>query len=418
MKPTALLYLGSHGLSLLGNSIAGIALPLILLQATGSILSAGFLAVATAVPAFLAGLFTGVLIDRINRRTASIAADLISAVSLAALPVVDVLTGLDLGWFIIFGILGSFGDIPGLTAREAMLPAIVRSGNIPAEKLLGIRESISAVILVAGPVSAGGLMVAFDGSAILWITAGTSAAAAVLTLFLPRSTGRLAPAPGQTAARASAWDQLRQGWDTLFRRDPLLRAVTLLTLVLVTVLVALQGILLPAHFSALDQPEFLGFTLAALAAGTLAGSVLYTVRGPRWTSNRWLGFGLAGTLVGLAAVSALPPWWVLFAGAFVLGTASGLFGCASGVLLIDRIPEEMRGRILGTQNSLALLAAPAGMVGAAAVAERFGLPAAGLALAALLAIAAAALRSGLRLPTEPAAPGTMVPERMVANEKQ
>lgn len=102
MKPTAVFYLTSYSLSLLGNSIAAIALPLILLQATGSIMSAGILAVSTAVPAFLAGLLTGVVIDRVNRRTASAAADAVSAVSLAALPVVDALTGLDLGWFIFF----------------------------------------------------------------------------------------------------------------------------------------------------------------------------------------------------------------------------------------------------------------------------------------------------------------------------
>ncbi|GAA3291809.1 hypothetical protein ACFFON_00230 [Arthrobacter citreus] len=92
MNRTTISYLTSHALSLLGNSIAAIALPLIVLQATGSVMSAGILAVSTAVPAFLAGLLTGVVIDRMNRRIASAAADVISAVSLAALPVIDALT--------------------------------------------------------------------------------------------------------------------------------------------------------------------------------------------------------------------------------------------------------------------------------------------------------------------------------------
>ena len=89
MRLVPVAYLVSYLLSLLGNAIAGIALPLIVLQTTGSALGAATVAAATAVPAVLAGLFMGVVIDRVNRRTSSVLTDLISAVSVAALPVVS-----------------------------------------------------------------------------------------------------------------------------------------------------------------------------------------------------------------------------------------------------------------------------------------------------------------------------------------
>nr|WP_218680760.1 hypothetical protein [Rhodococcus qingshengii] len=92
-------YLASYVLSLLGNSIAGIALPLIVLQTTGSAIGAGAVGAATAIPAVLAGLFMGVVIDRINRRTSSVITDLISAAAIAALPLVDMASGLNVGWF-------------------------------------------------------------------------------------------------------------------------------------------------------------------------------------------------------------------------------------------------------------------------------------------------------------------------------
>ncbi len=101
-----------------------------MLQTTGSLLSTGILA-ATAVPAFVAGLSMGVLVDRVDRRTSSVVADLVSAQSLAALPVVDLAAGLDLGWFNLLGSVGAVGDVPGLTAREALLPAVVRHGGLP-----------------------------------------------------------------------------------------------------------------------------------------------------------------------------------------------------------------------------------------------------------------------------------------------
>ena len=68
-------------------------------------LATGIRAAATAIQAFLAGLTMGLLIDPVNRRTSSVAADLVSATAVAidssntavpALPVIDHVTGLNM----------------------------------------------------------------------------------------------------------------------------------------------------------------------------------------------------------------------------------------------------------------------------------------------------------------------------------
>jgi MFS family permease len=423
MRPVPVLYLASYALSLLGNSIAAVVFPLIVLQLTGSLLSAGILVAATAVPAFLAGLFAGVVIDRINRRTSSVVADLISAASIAALPIVDLITGLDLGWFILFGIIGAFGDVPGMTAREAMLPSIVRHSTLTAERLIGIRESLAALVIIVGPAAAGTLMVLFEGSTVLWITAATSLAAAVLTLLIPRRVGALAAIPGTAAAGGDAtrpvgsvWAQLREGWSVLFRSNRALRAVTLLSLVMVAVLTALQGMLLPAHFAFINEPGLLGFVLTAIAAGTLVGGGLYAVFGSRGGRRTWFVTGLSGTVIGIGAVAVLPAVPVLFAGAFLFGFSSGLFGSLIGVLMLEGIPERMRGRIMGTQNSLMMIAAPGGMVAVAVLGEQFGLRTAGICVAllwlvaALTALIAPVLRT-LEAPATEPAEGSLVDEK-------
>jgi len=397
MNPAALLYLSSYALSLLGNSIAAIALPLLVLQTTGSLLSTGVLAAATAIPAFFAGLFGGVVIDRINRRTSSIVADLVSAASIAALPLVDLFTGLNLGWFILFGIIGAVGDVPGMTAREALLPAIVRDSGLSAERLVGIREVLGALVMVVGPAAAGGLIALFDGSTVLWITAATSLAAALLTLAIPRRVGALAAAE-VSAPGTSGWTQLREGWGVLFRSNPFLRAVTLLNLVMVAALTALQGILLPAHFTLTGEPELVGFVLTSLAAGTLLGGGLYAVLAGRGPRRAWFVTGLVGTVVGVSIVAVLPAAWLVFTGAFVLGFSAGLFGSLIGVLMIEAVPERMRGRIMGTQNSLMMIAAPAGMVAVALIGNQFDLRTAGIVVAVLWALGAvvAAVAPSLR----------------------
>ncbi len=414
MRTVPALYLTSYALSLLGNSIAAVALPLLLLQSTGSLASAGILALATAVPAFLAGLLLGVVVDRVDRRAASVVSDLISAAAIAALPIVDQLGDLTLGWFVLFGVLGAVGDVPGMTAREALLPAVVRHSGASVERMVGMREAIGALVVLVGPAAAGTLMGLLDGTTVLWVTAGTSLAAAVTSMLLPRGTGRIAeqpevvgeggPAAGAVPGRAavggsapsaapaparSAVAELREGWRILFGGDPLLRAVTLLSLVLITVVGSLQGILLPGHFTAIGAAHQLGFVLTALGAGTLLGSGLYAWRGPLVARRTWFVTGVAGTAVGVVVVGSLPPVAALFGGAFVLGAATGLLGTVTGVLMLEGIPERARGRVMGTQNALISLAAPAGMALAALLGSLAGLGAAALAVALTWIVVAA-----------------------------
>ena len=319
---------------------------------------------------------------------------------MAALPIVDMISGLNVGWFILFGILGSIGDVPGITAREALLPAVVRHGNIPAERLMGMRESLGAVAIVVGPAAAGTLMVLFDGSTVLWVTAGTSLAAALITLLIPKRIGAIGADDATSLATSpgTAWSQLREGWRVLFHSRFLI-TVTMISLASVLVLGALQAIVLPVFFSLEDEAGLFGFVLSALALGTLAGGAIYAILGTRIRRRAWFVVGLAGTTVGTLLIATLPSIWVVLAGAAVLGLFGGMYGSLVGVLMIERIPENMRGRIMGTQNSMTTAAAPVGIMGVALRTEYISVYAAGLALggvwvvAAVIAVAARSLRT-------------------------
>ncbi|MBF4995310.1 MFS transporter [Arthrobacter gandavensis] len=376
-------YLTSYFLSLLGNSIAGIALPLVVLQVTGSVLGMGVVAAATAVPAVLAGLVMGVVIDRINRRTSSVVTDLVSGLSIAALPLIDVVFGLSIGWFVLFGILGSLGDVPGMTARDALLPAIVRHGSLSAERLLGIRETLGAVAMLVGPAAAGTLMALFGGAAVLWITGATSLLAALVTLLIPHRVGAIT---ARGTRSSNAWSEMRNGWRVLFR-TPFLVATTLLSVASVAVLVALQGLILPVYFSLLDQPGLLGFVLTALSAGLLVGGAVYAAAGSRGRRRFWFVSGLVGTMLGVGILATLSTIWIVFSGAFVIGLSSGLFSSLIGVLMIERIPEQMRGRVMGTQNSIMTAAPPLALVAAAVLTEYTTLNVAAIAIAGIWLVA-------------------------------
>lgn len=398
-------YLASYGTSLLGNSITAIALPLLVLFTTGSPLGAGVVAMAAAVPAAFAGLLMGSLVDRFDRRAVAILADVISALALLVLPVAHLTIGLELGWFIAAAVLNSFGDVPGITAREAMLPAIARSAGADTSRLIGVRESMSGVALLIGPALAGILVAVLEPVTVLWFTSGLAVLAALLTLVIPRAATAAAAGSDETGsgARSAACDRGERADGAaapdptsifaglgLILRAPLLRGLVLLQLVLAVVLAATQGMVVPVHFAFRGEPGLVGFVLSALAAGLLVGGGLFAVVGRRITHRRWFLAGLVLVAIGVVLIAVLGPTWSIFLGAAVIGLGGGCLNAVTGLAFIENVLDSRRGRVLGAQNALMTLV-PAGGIGLASVLiELGGLPLATAALAGLWVLAALA----------------------------
>jgi MFS family permease len=191
---------------------------------------------------------------------------------------------------------------------------------------------------------------------------------------------------------------LGEGWSLLFLRSPFLLSVTLLNLVLATCLAAVQGLVLPVHFTVTGNEGQLGLVLSSLAVGMLVGSGVYAAVGTRLPRRAWFVGGLLGSAVGLLVMGMLPSVWVVFTGAAMVGTFGGMVGTVLGVLMTERIPEVLRGRVTGTQNALITLAPSLGILGTGVLVETVSLDAAGLAVgllwtaAVLVALVARPLR--------------------------
>lgn len=379
MPLVAVAYLSSHFLSILGNGILAVALPLIVLQTTGSPLSMGAVSTATAVPALLVGLCAGVVIDRVNRRTCSALSDVVSAGAVAAIPVVDLLYGLNMSWLIALAIIGSFGDVPGMTARQVMVPAVARHTGVSLERLVGLRQSMTSMALVIGPAVAGTLISFFDDSTVLFATAATSATAALITMTMPHRLGRVEDSDGH---RDSLFAQLAAGVGVL-RRSRFLTGTVTLTVGLTVALGGLQGMVLPLYFTVIARPDLLGFVLTALALGMLAGTSTFAAVGAKVPRRIWMTTALIGTTAGFLLMATLAAPAVVFAGAALLGVCNALLGAVLGVLQAERIPDAVRGRVLSVQNACLQIAAPAG-IGLSGVVAEFATPvAAGLTVFAV-----------------------------------
>lgn len=391
MRLTLFAYLGSYGASLLGNSITAIALPLLVLFTTGSALSAGIVAIAVAVPAAVAGLLMGALVDVIDRRTAAIIANVISGLALALLPVIEATVGLDLGWFILVAVLSSIGDVPGITAREAMLPAVAKAAGVGASQLIGTREAVSAVSLLVGPAIAGFLVAALAPVTVMWVTAAISLLAAAWTLGIP--AGATAPIPaeadllGEETAPAPRGRSALHGAKVIFRSS-MLRSLILLELALGVTLAAMQGIVIPVHFAFQDQAQYVGFVLSALAAGLLVGGVSFATLSQKLSRLTWFGLGVVLVTAGFVTIATLGGVALLLVGAAIVGLGAGCLNSVVGLAFVESIRDAERGRVLGAQNAVLTLFPGAGIALAALLIEFGSLQLATVVLASAWVLAA------------------------------
>ena len=376
-------FVASSSFSLLGNSIAGVVLPLVLLAKTGDALAAGALAIICAIPQVLAGVFGGALLDRFNRRDLSVVSDLISAASIAALPIIDATVGLSFGWFVVCGIVGAVGDIPGMTARDTLLPTVIEHDKLDLQRFMGVSQSIDNLVVIVGPAIASMGMGFLGAANTLWLTAALSFVAAMTTLFVPRAVG-IPPKAGHIQGAGlvrTAVQSTKEGMRVLFKSDAVLRASVVLGMLIVIVMGSYRGMVLPVFFTQENAPTLLGYVLSAMSVGALVGSLGYAKFAYAMKRRTWYAVSFVGMAIGVAALGSLASYGVILAGAAMLGLFSGPVSALFGYFVYGLIPDEHRGAALGTQNSMLLVVAPIAVFATSIVIEIVGVGMTSLVLA-------------------------------------
>lgn len=394
-RATLPLYLVSSGTSLFGNASIAIVLPWLVLLRTGDAAVAGLVAAASAVPSAIAAVVGGHLADRFGRRTISVLADVGSATSVAALAIVDLTLGLDIAWFIALGILGALFDVPGMTAREAMMADVAEASGTPLDRVAALRGGLFGVSFLAGPALAGGLLALLPATDVLWVTAACSALAAITMALMPLP--RKAADPDADASPLAGWG--------IVRRTPVLLTMLVISLASAILVAPLLSVLLPAHFQRLAQPQFLGLSMSAYAVGTIVGSALYGVlfgarRQAAWVASMALGVG------GFVLIATLAGFWPIAIGMALAGVGGGLQQPIIMVVLTRAVPDAVRARVFAVFSALAMVVTPLGLGAASAVIAGAGLTgiawvlAAGWLVVGIWAVAAPALRDYLRVLSE------------------
>ena len=373
--------LGGHGLSLLGNVITVIVVPLYVLHDTGSVLATGIAGVFATVPVIVGGALGGVLVDRIGFRTAAIVADLASGATILLIPVLAATTGLPFPVLLTLVFLSGLLDTPGNTAKSALVPDLAETAGLSVARATGIHSAVSRSAAMIGASVAAVCVVWLGPLNALLIDAATFAVSALLLwVGVPkhadaRTADPTDPAdPADPADRLGYWTELAAGIRFLHHR-PLLRNLVLMIVVTNCFDAAGITVLMPAYASTVGADgAIFGVMVAVFSGGALAGAGLFTWLGQRWPRRPVLviSFLLAGAPPYLAMAAAVPVP-VLLGVLALAGLAAGSINPLITTVLYERVPRALRARVLGAMTTGVSLGLPLGALGAGIAVSAAGL---------------------------------------------
>ncbi|MGW0753568.1 MFS transporter [Streptomyces sp. NPDC002587] len=388
-----------QALSVLGGSVSLLALPLLVLEATGSVVQLGLITVVSGVTAIGTGLFAGYVVDRVDRRRLMIVCDLTRAALLGAVPVVWWAAGPRI-WLLyvltaLATVLKTLFDVAYVTA----VPNLVRRQDLIAAN--GRLMGTFAIGTLLGPVAAGFITAGVGPDWALGVDGATflvSAASLGWVRFRRPDDGGAEPA----GARAGA---LREVFLVGFRflwTHPLLRPLTVLLTLLTFVTMGAVDLLIYRVRIDLDRDAAtLGYVIAVSGIGVVAASLgagrLRRVLGfgPCWlTSVALIGVAVAGI-----GVSRSVPVIAVLAAVFMFGMTLG--GVTSMTLRQEVTPGHLLGRVTSAFWTVHNASGPVGAGVLTVLADGHGVPAVSLAGGAFcLLIFGAGLLTPLRAARE------------------
>jgi len=358
--------LWSAGLiSMIGDWMLFIALPIYVYKLTGSALATSTMFIAEMIPSLLLGSLAGVFVDRWNRKRIMVITNLLLALGLLPLLLVHSTAWLWVVYVVAFveSVLTQFFT----PAESALLPLLVSEEHLgPANSLNSLNKNIARLAgpplggIVAGLLGLPGITL-MDAATFL-IAGGMIALIVMKSGHIQEESEIVSTAAGRKHPIVAVWREWLEGL-RLVKRERLVSIMFVLFAVTslgegvfgVLFVVFVYKIL---HGGALQ----LGWLMGAQAVGGLVGSVLVGYVFKFLSPSRLIG--ISAILFGLIdlVIFNYPAFFPGFALAVILFVLVGIPGVgtmtSSYTLLQTAVADEYRGRIfgaIGTTGALFML---------------------------------------------------------------
>ncbi len=362
----------------------------LIVQLTDSALLLGAVEGTWGVTFALGSIPMGILADRVNRRNLLALGN--GAALLAAL-VVGVLVATDaiaIWHLLVAAAIGGVLFAMRIPAGQSITARLVPESHLM--NAISLNTASHSLPSVAGPAVGGVLIAAVGIAAAYFVTTGALALALVMLLLgVSASFGHVerTTEKGLTHDLREAVEYVRAHGDLLQ-----LTAAMLIPFILGQSYVLLLPLFVEQELG--GGPEVFGALSASLGAGAVVGAMAVATFGKQRQIGLLMFAGVLGT--GACGIAyGLSPWVPATAAVlFVAGAAQSSLFAAYETLLLIRLPDEMRGRVMGLMFTLVAVF-PVGAVVAGAIADVIGLRAVAIIEGAIiLALATVAWRLVLR----------------------
>jgi H+ antiporter protein len=362
-----------------GNGISLVAFPWLVLQRNGSALDASIVAMAGTLPLLAATLIAGAAVDYIGRRRVSMISDALSALSVAAVPVLALIFGLDVVNVAVLALLaglGAFFDPAGMTARETMLPEAAGRAGWTLDHANSVYEAVFNLAYIVGPGIGGLLIATLGGVDTMWVTAGAFGLSIIAIAALRlEGTGK----PDRDSLPEGVWGGIVEGLRFVWH-NPVLRTLAFVDLAATGLYMPMESVLFPKYFTDRDEPAQLGWVLMALSIGGLIGALGYAVLSKHMSRRAVMLTAVITLGVAMTVIAFLPPLPLILVLCAVVGFVYGPIAPIYNYVMQTRAPQHLRGRVVGVMGSLAYAAGPLGLIVAGPLADAAGLHVTFLAL--------------------------------------
>ncbi len=354
-------------ISLFGNAAIRFALPLYLLNLTGSSALYGTVTACAFLPAILLSPMGGMIADRVNKRNVMVALDFLTAAVIFAFSLLmDTLSLVPLlttTLMILYGIAGTYQP-----SVQASIPALVcPEQTMGANSVINTVSSFSALI---GPVLGGLLYSAWGLKPVLWVCIVCFFLSAVMELFIripfqkQTSGGGILKTVRNDFAESIRFLQaekpvIRKGMFVVCGINLFLSAMILVAMPwLITEVLDLNAAL---------ANQLYGFSQGALAAGGLTGGILAGIFADRLhvrTSAHILAacalcvFPIGITL--LISDSGILNYLVLTICCFLIMVFSTIFMVQMMTFIQTESPPHLTGKVIAVILTVSMCSQPLG----------------------------------------------------------
>jgi MFS family permease len=360
------LFIAGQLVSLIGTWMQTTAQLWLVYDLTHSPALLGIFGFANQIPMLVLASVGGYVGDRYSRHRGVIATQTISML------LAFILAGLTLThhiheWSLItitflVGIVNAF-DVP---IRQAFFVEMVGKEDLP--NAIALNSSIFNGARVVGPAIAG-FAIAWIGAGWCFFLNGLSFFAVILALLAMRI---------QTVERKpsteSPLQSLLQGFRFAMSDRPIRSALLLLSMLS---LLGLQySVFMPIFANDVlhSGARGLGLLMSAAGVGAVLGALQFAARTSYKGLAKWIAAMSVICAVGLIAFSQSHVFWLSAAVLFVVGFAATSQMAATNTTVQNRVPDELRGRVMAVYATMFMGVQPIGALLAGGVARNLGAP--------------------------------------------